>query len=410
MAAAGASRPLGGVRDPLDHRVVVAEPDEDRLVRPGRESDPLVQQGVEEGSESLLVGAPSAVEVHGRRDVPADHADERADNREPGREPCPRTGLAEHTGQAPGPRREDAVDVRRELAQRGQPGGSGERVPGQGSGVEHRAERGQRLHHIAPATDGADRQSAADHLAERREVRSDVVASLGATGLEAEPGDHLVEDQQRADPITLGAQAVEEAGLRRDHAHVGRNRLDDHRRHLRSELGHPVVRHDERLGDRPGWDPGGPGQAEGRHPAAAGSQQRVGGAMEVAVERDDAVAAGEPAGESYCGAGRLGARVHQTDPLAARHALADRLGELHLAWCGRTVRGPVRRGRGQRPGDRRMGVTQDHRAVALHQVDVAPALDVEDVRAVGAGDEVRPSADRGESTDRGVDPARNRLG
>ena len=205
-----------------------------------------------------------------------------------------------------------------ELAEGGEPGRRGERVAGQRAGVEHRAERRERLHHLAPAADGADRQAAADHLAERREVGRHVVLGLGAAGVEAEPGDHLVEDQQRADPVALGAQAVEEPGLRGDDAHVGGDRLDDDGGDRLVELGHPVVRHDERLGDRPGRHAGRSGQPERGDAAAAGGEQRVGGAVEVAVERHDAVAPGEPAGEPHGRARRLRARVHQPDLLAAR--------------------------------------------------------------------------------------------
>ncbi len=47
-----------------------------------------------------------------------------------------------------------------------------------------------------------------------------------------------------------------------------------------------------------------------------------------------------------------------------------------------------------------MGVTEDHRAVALHEVDVPAALDVEDVGALRTRHEVRATADRPEGPDR----------
>ena len=68
-------------------------------------------------------------------------------------------------------------------------------------------------------------------------------------------------------------------------AHVGGDRLDDHGGDLLVELRHLVVRHDERLGDRAGGHAGRAGQAERGHAAAAGGEQGVGGAVEVAVER-----------------------------------------------------------------------------------------------------------------------------
>ena len=52
------------------------------------------------------------------------------------------------------------------------------------------------------------------------------------------------------DAVALGPQALEEAGRRRDEAHVGGDRLDDHAGDVVVELGHDVVRHDDRVGDR----------------------------------------------------------------------------------------------------------------------------------------------------------------
>ena len=60
-------------------------------------------------------------------------------------------------------------------------------------------------------------------------VRSgvDPVALLGAAAGDAEAGDHLVEDEQRAGLRRRAARrSSQEAGLGRDHAHVGRHRLE----------------------------------------------------------------------------------------------------------------------------------------------------------------------------------------
>ena len=74
-------------------------------------------------------------------------------------------------------------------------------------------------------------------------------------------------------------------GCGRDDAHVGGDRLDDDRGHRLVEVRHLVVRHDERLGDGAGGHAGRAGQAERGDAAAAGGEQGVGGAVEVAVER-----------------------------------------------------------------------------------------------------------------------------
>ena len=45
-------------------------------------------------------------------------------------------------------------------------------IAGKRAGVEHRAQRRQRLHDLASAADRADRQTSADDLAERRQIRA----------------------------------------------------------------------------------------------------------------------------------------------------------------------------------------------------------------------------------------------
>ena len=151
------------------------------------------------------------------------------------------------------------VDVGCERVERRETGGGGERVARERAGVEHRPERRQLLHDLAPTADRADRQAATDHLAEAGDVGRDVVLGLGAADAEPESGDHLVEDQQRAHPIALGAQTLEETRRRRDDAHVRGDRLDDHRGDLLVEVGHHVVGRDHRLGDRAVGHTGGPG-------------------------------------------------------------------------------------------------------------------------------------------------------
>ncbi len=171
---------------------------------------------------------------------------------------------------------------------------------------------------------------------------------------------------------------------------------------------HLVVRHDERLGHRAGRHPGCSGDSQRGDAAAAGGEQRIGGAVEVAVERHDAIATSEPAGEPDGGARGFSPGVHQPRLLAAGDPCRDLLGELHLPWCRSAVRRAVGGGSPDRRGDRRMGVTEDHGAVALHEVDVATTLDVEHVRPLGTGDDVRLATDRLEGADRRVDATGDR--
>ena len=235
-----------------------------------------------------------------------------------------------------------------QLGQRGEAGGRGQRVAGQRAGVEHRPERRQRLHDVAAPADRADRQAAADDLAERGQVGHDVVLGLRAAVAEPEPGDHLVEHQQRADSIALGAQALQKPVDRCDDSHVRGDRLDDDRGDLLVELRNDVVRHDHRVGHRAGGHAGRAGKAEGGDAAASGRQQRIGRAVKVAVEDHEAVAAREAARQAHRGARGLGAAVHQPHHVAAADPLDHRLGQQHLARRRCAVRRSLRGGRGDR--------------------------------------------------------------
>ena len=85
-----------------------------------------------------------------------------------------------------------------ELAESRQAGGDGERVARQRSRLVHGAERRHLSHELSRAAVRADRQPAADDLAEAREVGADAVERLGPAVRHAETRDDLVEDQDGA--------------------------------------------------------------------------------------------------------------------------------------------------------------------------------------------------------------------
>ena len=268
--------------------------------------------------------------------------------------------------------------------------------------MEHRTERRQVLHHVATTTERADGQATADHLAETREVGPHVEASLGTRRSESEPGDDFVEDEKRAHSVACRTESGEETGSWRDHTHVGGHRFDDHRGHRVVEIGDLVVRRDDRVGHCFGRHAGSPGQTERRHTTSAGGEQRVGCAVEVAVEDHHARTTRRTTRETYRGRRGFGTRVHEANPLTRRNARGDRFGEFHLTRGGRSVRRAVAGRLAQRLGDRRVGVSEDHRAVTLHEIDVRTTFDVFDPCAVGAGDDVGRTAHGLERTDRRI--------
>ena len=72
----------------------------------------------------------------------------------------------------------EAVDARQ--FQGRQAGRERDRIAGQGAGLVDRAQRGDLLHDVAATAEGADRQAAADDLAQRGEIGCDAIVLLGA--------------------------------------------------------------------------------------------------------------------------------------------------------------------------------------------------------------------------------------
>src|SRR6185369_11953605 len=76
--------------------------------------------------------------------------------------------------------------------------GDRQRVAGECTRLIDGPQRRNELHDVDAAAVRADRHAPADDLAETRKVRHDAGGALEATETDAEAGDDLVEDQQRA--------------------------------------------------------------------------------------------------------------------------------------------------------------------------------------------------------------------
>ena len=100
----------------------------------------------------------------------------------------------------------------RSIAQRGDAGGRGQRIAAERAGLKHLAGRQHVVHDVGPAAVGADRQAAADDLAQRRQIGLDAEQLLRAAVGDAEAGHHFVADQQRA--VLLRQFAAALAGTR----------------------------------------------------------------------------------------------------------------------------------------------------------------------------------------------------
>ena len=158
----------------------------------------------------------------------------------------------------------------------------------------------------------------------------------------------------------------------------------------------------------PSVTPGEPGMPKVATPEPAPfASRRVRVAVVAALELQDEVAAGESAGEPDRAHRRLGPARDEPDHLHRRHGRDDALGELDL-------RSPSARRTWSRLGCRScrfhdLGprVAEQQRAPRLHEVDVAAAVRIDDVRALAPDREPRDAADRPERAHRRVHPSRD---
>jgi hypothetical protein len=184
----------------------------------------------------------------------------------------------------------------------------------------------------------------------------------------AEPGEHLVADQQGALAAAELGDERGEPGCRGDNAHVRRRRLGDHggdaagvRGEDLLQRGTVVVRDDERLRRDGLRHAGRARQCEGRQPRPGGGQQTVGVTVVVARELDEQVASGRAARQADGGHGRLGARGDQPRLLHGRHPSHDLLDELRLGRGRRPERQSARGGGLDGGDDLGMGVAEQRR-------------------------------------------------
>jgi hypothetical protein len=73
--------------------------------------------------------------------------------------------------------------------------------------------RREQRHHVAPPRDGADRQSAADRLAVRRQIGNQPVVFLASAVRDPKARDHFVQDEEHAVSAACVGERVEEFAI-----------------------------------------------------------------------------------------------------------------------------------------------------------------------------------------------------
>ena len=223
-----------------------------------------------------------------------------------------------------------------------QPGGHRDRVARKRPRLKDLPGGRKALDQLGAPADGADRETAADDLAERRQIRRHAEAALRTLeAADAEARDDLVEDEQRAVLVTQRSEGLVVAVDRHDDPHVAQDRLGEHRGDLLAvaledglDRAGVVERHrqgvfGERLGDARRRGAGVLGVAV--------DERRLLGPVVAALHDDDLVPLGVAAGEPNRRHRGLGAGVDEAQHLDARHVAGDELGEFDLDLRRRAV-------------------------------------------------------------------------
>ena len=304
-----------------------------------------------------------------------------------------------------------------QFTQRRQAAGGGDRIARQRAGLVHRAHGRQLFHDGARPAKGRQRHAAADDLAQHGQVGLEAgdglrVQRLGRAGRDAKTGHHLVQNQQRAMLAAQFAAALHEGHAGAHEVHVAGDRLDDDA----GQLGAVLVKRLLQLFDvvvlqhlgvlhHLGRHAGAGGGAEGGQAGAGFDQERIGVAVVATFELDDALTPGGAARQAQCAHRGLGAGADQAQHFHAGHHLQDFFRQLDLA-LGRRAEGKAfTDGALHRVDHGRVAMAQDHRTPGAYVVDIALAIGVPEIGALGALHKARRAAYGLEGAYRGIDAA-----
>ena len=168
-----------------------------------------------------------------------------------------------------------------------------------------------------------------------------------------------------------------------------------------------VERRDERVGENARGHAGARRRdAAGRQTAARLHEHRVGMTVVTAFELENRVATRGRARDAQRGHHGFGARRHEPQPLDPRQAAHDPFGERERIRLARAERPAVVHGLVHGGRDVGIRVAEDQRPEALAEIDVAAAVDVNQVRSGAPAEKDRLPADALERANGAVNAAR----
>lgn len=245
-------------------------------------------------------------------------------------------------------------------------------------------------HDLAPPGDRADGIAAADDLGQRGQIGLDAQKRLRAADMGAE-GDHLVQDQQRADLAGQALDHVDEGARQRDKAQIAGRRIQQH-------AGNRVgIGADDALGRLDiveGDDDDIIGHALRHAPGIAdrirviapvrgrGIKADFGIVIRAVIDAlglDDLGAAGDRAGGLDRAHHRFRAGIAEPDLFEAFGAGADGFGQRDLGLSGQGEGRAIADLRAHRLDDLGMGMAMDQRGEVVQQIKAPHIVDIDDI-------------------------------
>ncbi len=201
-----------------------------------------------------------------------------------------------------------------------------------------------------------------------------------------------------------------------DDSHVSHDRLENHGGYLAAALGERslqaarvVVIEHERVMRRAPRHARRIRHAERRRRAAGGHQQAIHMAVVIAREFDHDIAPREPAGQTQSAHRGFSSRIHQPHLLDRRHGRDDQVGQFTLGLGRRSEARPAGNRRLERRGHGWMAMPEDHRSPGADVIDVAIAVEIEEIRPAAPLEKNRFPADSAKSSSGTIHAAGHQL-
>ena len=265
-----------------------------------------------------------------------------------------------------------------------------QRISGESSCLIHCTTWTHGIHDIRSSSISANRQPRSDNFSKARHIRYNAIQLRSAAITDTEAADYLIENQHDIMCITKIAQALKKRRLSRYHAHISRNRFQDDRSDL------PLVCRNERFNRRQiivgtyqcifhniRRNTGTCRHTEGQRPRPAFHKQAIAVTVITAFKFNNFISACKSSGSTDCGHGCFRTGIYHPHLCKTRISLCDKLRQLHLLRCTKTVADSLLYDVLQLRTEQWMRMSQNHRPPGSDIIQIRIPVHIHNMGATG---------------------------